>query len=236
MTFISRFRCFFLIIHRNSGLSPVACQQSSCTFQALPRLEEYNISVVVKNQLGEETASCCFNIRDRGQRSFKRWTAVVLRNMFLCVLEGCALQHARANAPLSGLLSVVPVARWRRVVLGVTTANLSLIIQGNLTMDTLLCQVTTDPGSSSEVSSATSGPAEVLKVEPVLDPRSLCLQQLSCDRFRGSCKVKLKHLSPSSQYAVRGRCCVTGRLWGPWTKSESFKTRESPCAILVELC
>uniref|UniRef100_A0A3B5KAB1 Fibronectin type-III domain-containing protein n=1 Tax=Takifugu rubripes TaxID=31033 RepID=A0A3B5KAB1_TAKRU len=152
---------------QNSGLSPVACQQSSCTFQALPRLEEYNISVVVKDQLGEETANYCFNIRDR----------------------------------------VVPVAKWCGVVLGVTTTNLSLIIQGNLTLDTLLCQVTTDPGSSSEVSSATSGPAE-----------------LSCDRFSRICEVKLKHLSPGSQYAVRGRCSITGGLWGPWTKSLSFKT------------
>lgn len=121
--------------------------------------------------------------------------------------------------------------RWCRVILGVTTANLSLSVQGNLSMDTLLCQVTTDPGSSSEVSSAT-----VLKVETVLRPLPLCLQQLSCDRFKGICKVKLKHLSPGSQYAVTGRCSVTGRLWGPWTKSESFKTRESSCAILVELC
>lgn len=156
--------------------------------------------------------------------------------MFLCVLEGCALRHARSNALLSGLLSVVPVARWRKVVLGVTTTNLSLIIQGNLTLDTLLCQVTTDPGSSSEVSSATSGPAEVLKVETVLHPLSWCLQQLSCDRFSRICEVKLKHLSPGSQYAVRGRCSITGRLWGPWTKSESFKTCESTCTILVELC
>lgn len=217
-------------------MNPVACQQSSCTFQALPRLEEYNISVVVKDQLGEETESYSFNISDRGQRSFKHGTADVLHYMFLCVLEGCALQHARSNEPLSGSLSVVPVARWRNVTLGVTTANLSLIIQGNLTMDTLLCQVTTDPGSSAEVSSATSGPAEVLKVETVLHPLSMCLQQLSCDRFRGICKVKLKDLSPSSQYAITGRCSVTGRLWGPWTKSESFKTRESTCAILVELC
>lgn len=121
-------------------------------------------------------------------------------------------------------------------MVGATTANLSLVIQGNLTMDTLLCQVATDPGSSSEVSSATSGPAEVLKVETLLHPLSLCLQQLSCDRFRRICKVKLKRLSPSSQYAIRGRCSVTGRLWGPWTKSESFKTRESTCVKLLELC
>lgn len=148
----------------------------------------------------------------------------------------CNMHDVTRNEPLSGFLSVVPVARWRRVILGVTTANLSLIIQGNLTMDTLLCQVTTVPGSSVEVSSATSGPAEVLEVETVLHPLSLFLQQLSCDHFRGICKVKLKRLSPSSQYAITGRCSVTGRLWGPWTKSESFKTCESTCAILVELC
>lgn len=92
MTSISRLRCFFFFVHRNSGLSPVACQQSSCTFQALPRLEEYNISVVVKDQLGEETASYCFNISDRGQRSFKRRTADVLRNVFLCVLATCTIK------------------------------------------------------------------------------------------------------------------------------------------------
>lgn len=63
---------FFLSPNRNSNLRPVVCQQSSCSFQAVPHLEEYNISVVVKDLLGEETESYRFSIRDRGQRSFKR--------------------------------------------------------------------------------------------------------------------------------------------------------------------
>uniref|UniRef100_A0A4W6BVD3 Fibronectin type-III domain-containing protein n=1 Tax=Lates calcarifer TaxID=8187 RepID=A0A4W6BVD3_LATCA len=51
--------------HRNSDQAPVTCGPSSCTFQAIPDLEEYNISVVVKDQLGEETASYSFNISER---------------------------------------------------------------------------------------------------------------------------------------------------------------------------
>ncbi|KAM3867636.1 leukemia inhibitory factor receptor [Diretmus argenteus] len=41
------------------------CTESSCSFSAVPHIEEYNISVVVKNDLGEERESYSFNISDR---------------------------------------------------------------------------------------------------------------------------------------------------------------------------
>lgn len=83
----------FILFIRNSGLSPVVCQPSSCTFQAVPHLEEYSISVVVKDQLGEENESYCFSIRDRGQRSFIHQTTDVLRNMQLHNLEGWTIWY-----------------------------------------------------------------------------------------------------------------------------------------------
>ncbi|XP_062272715.1 oncostatin-M-specific receptor subunit beta [Scomber scombrus] len=49
----------------NSDQAPISCVQSSCKFPAVPQLEEYNISVVVRDQLGEETESYSFNIFDR---------------------------------------------------------------------------------------------------------------------------------------------------------------------------
>ncbi|XP_078107293.1 leukemia inhibitory factor receptor isoform X1 [Sander vitreus] len=49
----------------NSDQAPINCEPSSCTFPAVPQLEEYNISLVVKDQLGEETESYSFNISDR---------------------------------------------------------------------------------------------------------------------------------------------------------------------------
>ncbi|XP_047447462.1 oncostatin-M-specific receptor subunit beta isoform X2 [Mugil cephalus] len=49
----------------NSDRGPVSCEESSCTFPAVPQLQEYNISVVVKDMLGEETASHSFNISER---------------------------------------------------------------------------------------------------------------------------------------------------------------------------
>lgn len=49
----------------NSGQAPIDCKQSTCTFPALPQLQEYNITVVVKDQLGEESESYSFNILDR---------------------------------------------------------------------------------------------------------------------------------------------------------------------------
>ncbi|KAI4820266.1 hypothetical protein KUCAC02_028250 [Chaenocephalus aceratus] len=49
----------------NSEQPPINCEQSSCTFPAIPNLKEYNIRVVVKDLLGEETESYSFNISDR---------------------------------------------------------------------------------------------------------------------------------------------------------------------------
>nr|XP_020449371.1 leukemia inhibitory factor receptor-like isoform X2 [Monopterus albus]XP_020449372.1 leukemia inhibitory factor receptor-like isoform X2 [Monopterus albus] len=49
----------------NSDQAPITCEPSSCTFLVVPHLDEYNISVVVKNQLGEEMRSYSFNISDR---------------------------------------------------------------------------------------------------------------------------------------------------------------------------
>ncbi|KAI9536996.1 hypothetical protein NQZ68_029124 [Dissostichus eleginoides] len=49
----------------NSDQPPINCEQSSCTFPAIPNLKEYNIRVVVKDLLGEETESYSFNISDR---------------------------------------------------------------------------------------------------------------------------------------------------------------------------
>lgn len=59
--------CF--LKYRNSVQAPISCDQLLCTFPAVPQLEEYNISLVVKDQLGEETACYSFNISDRGQSS-----------------------------------------------------------------------------------------------------------------------------------------------------------------------
>ncbi|XP_040010243.1 leukemia inhibitory factor receptor isoform X2 [Xiphias gladius] len=50
---------------QKSDQAPINCEPSSCTFPAIPQLEEYNISVVVKDQLGEETESYSFNISER---------------------------------------------------------------------------------------------------------------------------------------------------------------------------
>ncbi|KAM8885085.1 LOW QUALITY PROTEIN: leukemia inhibitory factor receptor [Spinachia spinachia] len=49
----------------NWDRGPIICSWSSCTFPASPQREHYNISVMVKNQLGEETESYSFNISDR---------------------------------------------------------------------------------------------------------------------------------------------------------------------------
>ncbi|XP_070690651.1 leukemia inhibitory factor receptor [Pempheris klunzingeri] len=141
----------------NLQRDPINCEQSSCTFPVVPHLEEYNISVVVKDQLGEETESYSFNISDR----------------------------------------VFPVVEWDRVSRGVTDATLSWIVQGNLTQLNLLCQVTTDPDSTTE---------------------------LSCNSVSGLCKVKLEHLLPNTCYSTRVRCSVNGRLWGALSQPISFIT------------
>lgn len=53
------------------------------------------------------------------------------------------------------LPSVRPVVEWYRVSLGVTDTTVSWIVQGKLTRPNLLCQVTTDPGSTTEVTGST---------------------------------------------------------------------------------
>uniref|UniRef100_A0A667ZXB3 Fibronectin type-III domain-containing protein n=1 Tax=Myripristis murdjan TaxID=586833 RepID=A0A667ZXB3_9TELE len=59
----------------NSDQEPIKCKESSCHFPAVPHLDEYNISVVVGNQLGEERESYCFNISDRVLPALE-WTRV----------------------------------------------------------------------------------------------------------------------------------------------------------------
>ncbi|XP_029295925.1 leukemia inhibitory factor receptor [Cottoperca gobio] len=50
----------------NSEQRPIKCtDSSSCSFPVIPLLENYNIRVVVKDKLGEETESYSFNISDR---------------------------------------------------------------------------------------------------------------------------------------------------------------------------
>ncbi|XP_049435302.1 leukemia inhibitory factor receptor isoform X1 [Epinephelus fuscoguttatus] len=49
----------------NSDQAPIKCQQFPCTFSAVPQLEEYNISVVVKDKLGEAMESYTFNLSER---------------------------------------------------------------------------------------------------------------------------------------------------------------------------
>ncbi|XP_073322066.1 leukemia inhibitory factor receptor [Pagrus major] len=141
----------------NSDRAPINCKPSTCIFLAVPQLEEYNIRVVVKDPLGEETESYSFNISDR----------------------------------------VRPVVEWDRVSLGVMETTVSWFVQGNLTHPNLLCQVTADPGSTTE---------------------------LSCNSVRGPCKAKLEHLLPSTRYSTRVRCSVNGRLWGEWTQPIPFTT------------
>ncbi|XP_076587335.1 leukemia inhibitory factor receptor isoform X2 [Chaetodon auriga] len=141
----------------NSDQAPINCEPLSCTFPAIPLLEEYSINVVVENQLGVETQSYSFNISDR----------------------------------------VFPVVKWDRVIPRVTNTTVSWIIQGNWSQLNLLCQVTTDPGSTTE---------------------------LSCKGVSGLCKNKLEHLLPNTRYSSRVRCSVNGRLWGEWTQPISFTT------------
>uniref|UniRef100_A0A3B3DN75 Fibronectin type-III domain-containing protein n=1 Tax=Oryzias melastigma TaxID=30732 RepID=A0A3B3DN75_ORYME len=49
----------------NSDHGLISCETSSCRFPAVPQLQEYKISVMVKDKLGEEMESYSFNISDR---------------------------------------------------------------------------------------------------------------------------------------------------------------------------
>lgn len=53
-------------MNRNSDHGLISCETSSCRFPAVPQLQEYKISVMVKDKLGEEMESYSFNISDRG--------------------------------------------------------------------------------------------------------------------------------------------------------------------------
>ncbi|XP_026198886.1 oncostatin-M-specific receptor subunit beta [Anabas testudineus] len=140
----------------NSDQAPISCAQSSCTFAAIPQLEEYKISLVVKNKLGEETQSYSFNISSRA----------------------------------------FPVVESVTVSRGVTDATVSWIIKGRLTQLNLLCQVSTDPHGTTEI---------------------------SCGSGNSCCKVQLD-LIPNTRYSTKVRCSVSGRPWGEWTQSSSFTT------------
>ncbi|KAG7239249.1 hypothetical protein INR49_029539 [Caranx melampygus] len=136
----------------NSNKVPISCEASSCTFAAaIPHLEQYNIKLVVKDQLGEEAERHSFNISDRVGRS----------------------------EPWNGRHHYV------------------LAIKENLTQLDLICQVSVNPGSTTE---------------------------LNCSRPSSLCRVKLQHLLPDTVYSTTVRCSVNGRLWGPWTQPLAFKT------------
>ena len=45
---------------------PWKCEESSCRFPVVPSLEEYHISLLVRNPLGQQSAPYSFNISDRG--------------------------------------------------------------------------------------------------------------------------------------------------------------------------
>uniref|UniRef100_A0A3Q0SNH8 Fibronectin type-III domain-containing protein n=1 Tax=Amphilophus citrinellus TaxID=61819 RepID=A0A3Q0SNH8_AMPCI len=143
----------------NSDQAPVNCKQSSCTFPAVPHLEEYNISVMVKDELGEEVECYSFNISDR----------------------------------------VFPVVTLLEVNPGVTDATASWSIQANLTQMNLLCQVATVPLDTIQVNSFSNSAS-------------------------GVCKAKLEHLFPNTNYSIRVRCTISGRLWGEWTQLKVFTT------------
>lgn len=73
--------------HRNTDQAPISCEESSCKFPAVPQLEEYNISLVVRDQLGEETANYSFNFFDRGQRSRKHLNSIWNMQLLLYTLS-----------------------------------------------------------------------------------------------------------------------------------------------------
>uniref|UniRef100_A0A8C7ZYH8 Fibronectin type-III domain-containing protein n=1 Tax=Oryzias sinensis TaxID=183150 RepID=A0A8C7ZYH8_9TELE len=63
---------------KNSDQGLISCETSSCRFPAVPQLQEYNISVMVKDQLGEETESYSFNISERGLRPNPKWMIKII--------------------------------------------------------------------------------------------------------------------------------------------------------------
>uniref|UniRef100_A0A672GK54 Fibronectin type-III domain-containing protein n=1 Tax=Salarias fasciatus TaxID=181472 RepID=A0A672GK54_SALFA len=147
---------------QNTDRAPFHCDPSRCVFPVVPQLQVYNISVEVKNELGEEMESYSFNISER----------------------------------------VRPVVEWDNITQGATDANISWSIQGNLTQNNFICQVSTPQQNITE----------------------------SCERVRGFCKARLKHLLPNTTYAIKICCSVSGSLWGHWTEPRQFTT--DPLVIL----
>uniref|UniRef100_A0AAY4B099 Fibronectin type-III domain-containing protein n=1 Tax=Denticeps clupeoides TaxID=299321 RepID=A0AAY4B099_9TELE len=58
-------RSYTLHVER-SGLEAIKCEVSSCSFLSSPHLKEYEVTLLVKNSLGEEKAHIAFNIIDIG--------------------------------------------------------------------------------------------------------------------------------------------------------------------------
>uniref|UniRef100_A0A4W5K0K8 Fibronectin type-III domain-containing protein n=1 Tax=Hucho hucho TaxID=62062 RepID=A0A4W5K0K8_9TELE len=157
---------------KNTGEDPIKCGEWSCRFQAVPGLERYHVSVVVRNQLGEEKQSYSFNITDR----------------------------------------VFPVPEGVRVSPGVTEANVSWVVRGNLSGVELFCQVTADP-------------VEPRRPTPHTSSSALTEWSLVCNGGSDECcDVSLEQLSPNTRYATRVRCAVRGNLEGEWTQPTHFTT------------
>lgn len=95
---------------------------------------------------------------------------------------------------MCALPSVFPSVERVVVSPGVTEATVSWRVPGNFTQVKLLCQVSTVPHGTTE---------------------------LSCNSL---CEVKLEHLLPNTKYSARVRCSVNGNLWGDQTKPRSFTT------------
>ncbi|XP_071256166.1 leukemia inhibitory factor receptor isoform X3 [Salvelinus alpinus] len=159
---------------KNTGEDPIKCDEWSCRFQAVPGLEWYHVSVVVRNQLGEEKQSYSFNITDR----------------------------------------VFPVPEGVKVSPGVTEANVSWVVRGNLSGVELFCQVTADPVE----------PRRPTRPAEAADLQSTSMHQVCNGGLDERCDVSLEQLSPNTRYATRARCAVRGNLEGEWTQPTHFTT------------
>ncbi|PWA15728.1 hypothetical protein CCH79_00009066, partial [Gambusia affinis] len=92
---------------------------------------------------------------------------------------------------------VSPVLELDTVEYGVTDVSLIWIVEGNLTQNKLLCQVSTGNETNRE---------------------------LPCSSENGLCKMRLVGLRPNRTYSAKARCSINGRFWGQWTKPVSFIT------------
>ncbi|XP_008416333.1 leukemia inhibitory factor receptor isoform X1 [Poecilia reticulata] len=92
---------------------------------------------------------------------------------------------------------VSPVLELARVIPGVTDVSLIWTVEGNLTQNKLLCQVSAANDTNRE---------------------------LPCSSEDGLCKVRLDGLRPNRTYSAKVRCSINGRLWGQWTEPVSFTT------------